>query len=522
MTKQSTRVLASPKQRRGGITTDEDVERVFKHLRKAKPEPADTNTNPWEVKPFRGIIRGTKYQSSLQHDIEVDIKNKMQLADYLDISKNHLLTLIYEDFPNGSPTSAKTLADRKVAQYNLTLCHKYLQKHYENPVTHDWGSGKSVDSMGQYLYMKYGQKDPALFTLEEFQQAKADPAFWGANGKLKPSELSHLKCIMKFAALQIKDSPLNRDRFQFVEQDEWYSAGLKNIGGKKDDYLQASDKLGQGSELERFVQAIDEIDTLVLYRLGLEGGGRISSQLLMGTKLPNGYICQPFWTLNKLAMFEPKVEGSKTGGKVTRFFVPETMAFFKRYVDEKGILGSWFNRFSTENQNYQSYSNSLKFAGLRAGIWNWKYQKKGQALAEGEKATSEGRLYKLVPVKNNKKGAIEYRKQWQYEGKMTTSHTVMKHTFVSNAGLHGFSLDNCSEQCGTDATTLKDWYHGTLDVGLQKVVMGERDFLPWKDWIHDFVEPLFTNRYNELKKQGKESIDLRTAAQEEMAMSEVE
>lgn len=518
----STRVIASPKQRRGEITTSEDLERVFKYLCKAKPEPANIDTNPWEVKTFKGIIRGDKYQSSLKHDIEVEIKNKMQLADYLNISKNTLLTLIYEDFPNGSPTNAKTLANAKVAEYNKTMCHEHLKKHYENPITHDWGSGKSVDAMGQYLYAKYDQKDPALFTLEEFQTAKNDPSFWGANGKLKPSELSHLKCIMKFAALQIKDSPLNQDRFQFVEQDEWYSAGLKNIGGKKDDWLQASDKLGQGSELERYVGGIEEIDTLVMHRLGLECGGRISSQLLMGTKLPNGYLCQPFWDMNKLTMFEPKVDGSKTGGKVTRYFVPETMAFFKRYLEDSKILGAWFKRFPTESQNYQSYSSSLKFAGLRASIWNWKYRKEGQALAEGEKVASDGRIYKLVPVKNNQKGTMDYRKEWQFVGKMTTSHTTMKHSFVSLAGLHGFSLDNCSEQCGTDATTLKDWYHGTLDVGLQKVVMGEKIYVPWLDWIRTFVEPLYTNRYNELMRKGKATVDLQVIAQEEAAVAEVE
>ncbi len=54
------------------------------------------------------------------------------------------------------------------------------------------------------------------------------------------------------------------------------TTGKKNIGGKKEDYLQEK-------ELEAYVDNINEIDTLVLYRLSLEGGGRISSQLLMGT-----------------------------------------------------------------------------------------------------------------------------------------------------------------------------------------------------------------------------------------------
>jgi len=511
----SSRQLASPKQRRGEITTDEDIRRVFSHLIRQNPNlPANPKTNPWKLKPFKGIIRGDKHQSSLQHNVEVAIRNGMQYADYLNIAKNTFLTLLYKDFPNGVPTRSKTLADSRVSEYQKTLCHQYLEKHYRNPKTGDWGNGRFVDSMGQNLYMMFGQKDPALFTLEEFQRAKNDPRFYDENGKLRPAPLSQIKCIMKFAALQIEDSPLSQRRFQFVEGDEWYSKGLKNIGGKKDDYL-------QDFELKAFVEHINEVDTLVLHRLGLEGGGRISSQLLMGKTLPNGYRCQPLWDLGLISMSEPKVEGSKTGGKIKRYFVPETMAFFQRYINDFNIVGAWFNRFSSEEQNYMSFSTSIKMAGLRAGIWRWKFAK-GQALAEGEKTAPNGQIYKLETMCNNRTGKVTYRKRWQYEGKLTTSHTTMKHTFVSLAGLHGFSLDNCSEQCGTEPSTIRDYYHGTLGIDLQKVVMGERTFVPWRDWIRDFINPLYTNRYNELRSKGKATVDMSVLAKEEAAMAEIE
>ena len=41
-----------------------------------------------------------------------------------------------------------------------------------------------------------------------------------------------------------------------------------------------------------------------------------------------------------IAMFEPKVEESKIGGKVKRYFVPETMTFFKRYIMDFNITGA--------------------------------------------------------------------------------------------------------------------------------------------------------------------------------------
>lgn len=514
----SNRQLASAKQRRGDaatIVTDEGIRRIFNHFTKAKTEPANSKTNPWQfVKPFKGVIRGDKHNSELPHGVEVEIRNGSQYADLLNIAKNTLLTLIYRDFPNGTPSGSKTLADAKVAEYQKTLCHQYLKKHYENAVTGDWGSGKPVDAMGQNLYMMFEQRDPALFTFEQFQQAKNDPRFFDAQGKIKFAPLSQIRCIMQFAALQIDDSPLSQKRFHFLKGDEWDTRGKKNIGGKKDDYLQEH-------ELTAYVNSINEIDTLVLHRLSLEGGGRISSQLLMGSTLPNGYRCQALWDMNSISMMEPKVEGSKSGGKVKRYFVPETTQFFKKYVDDFHIVGSWFSRYPSEQHNYLSYSSSIKYAGLRAGIWRWRFGKAG-ALAEGEKLASNGQVYKLKAFNDNKKGTVRYQKDWQYEGKMTTTHTVGKHTFVSLAGLHGLSLDDCSEQCGTDPTTIRDFYHGTLGDKLRAVILGEKTCELWKDWIHRFVNPLYTKRYNELMRQQNGGVNMQVIAKVEAVMAEVE
>jgi len=320
---------------------------------------------------------------------------------------------------------------------------------------------------------------------------------------------------MQFTALQVEGSPMVERRFQFFEGDEWDTTGKKNIGGKKDDYLQEQ-------ELKAFVENINEIDTLVLHRLGLEGGGRISSQLLMGKTLPNGYRCQAVWSQNKITMFEPKVEGSKTGGRATRYFTPITMQFFKRYVDDFNLMGAWFQRFPSEDGNYQSFSASIKAAGLRGGIWRFKKAKQGEQLPEGEKLAPNGHVYRLKPMNDTKKGIVTYRKQWLTEGKMTTSHTVMKHTFVSLAGLHGLSLDDCAEQCGTDPTTIKDFYHGTLGDKLRNAILGEQTFESWQKWITRFVDPLYTKRYNELMNKGKTTFDVKSAVQEAKIMAEVE
>ena len=221
-------------------------------------------------------------------------------------------------------------------------------------------------------------------------------------------------------------------------------------------------------------------------------------------------------------MYEPKVSERAGGGKVKRRFVPETMAFLKRYVTDMDIKGRWFSRYPSEQHNYESFARSLRLAGLRAGIWRYKMAKKGEQLAEGEKLAPDGRVYRLTSWNNTKKGTVEYQKEWATEGKMTTSHTVMKHTGVSLGGLHGLSLENCSQQSGTDSSTLKQFYHGTLGVDLEKAIMGERDYIPWRKWIQDTIEPLYTERYNQLMEQlhGK-AVDMSVIVLEENVMPEV-
>ena len=155
---------------------------------------------------------------------------------------------------------------------------------------------------------------------------------------------------------------------------------------------------------------------------------------------------------------------------------------------------------------------SIKLAGLRAGLWRFKTAQKGQTLSEGEHLAPDGRVYRLKASSNNQKGTVDQHKQWITEGKMTTTHTVGKHTFVSLAGLHDLSLDDCAEQCGTDPTTIRDFYHGTLGDKLRGAILGEKKGEPWQDWIKRVIDPLYTKRYNELMSKGKTSVDLKILA----------
>jgi dihydrofolate reductase len=84
-------------------------------------------------------------------------------------------------------------------------------------------------------------------------------------------------------------------------------------------------------------------------------------------------------------------------------------------------------------------------------------------------------------------------------------------------------LENCAQQKRHRCGTLKDWYHGTLGVDLENVVMGGRTFQPWREWIQKVIDPLYNNRYNELMRQLQcKAVDMQVIALEEDAMPEVE
>jgi hypothetical protein len=498
--------LASAKQRRGELKDPKIFEKIFERLEKVNGK--------WKVKPFQAIIRGNKHNSTLPHDVPVMIERLAQLADLFNIGVRSLDGIL-DEHPNGLEDTIRKrgMADAHAAEYNITNCHRLLLKHYTKDGTRPpTDAFRQVDGLAQLLYLIFNRTDPALLTIDQFRQAKKDVRFFDETGEITYGNLSRIRCIIQFAAMELDGSPLKTSYFRFVKGDEWDMTGKKNIGGKKDDYLFEE-------QLKLYVQSINEIDTLVMDRLALEGGGRLSSNVLMGKSNVDGrgYDCQlldaPVYACT---MYEPKVKKSKTGGKVTRYFSPLTIAFFKRYIRDYGVVGGWFSRTK------DSYAASLKMAGYRAGLWRFKRAKAGEPLEPNEKTmastkASDGTMLVCVQKAINRSTSVKQQIYYRpvVEGKLTTSHTVGKHTFVSLAGLHGFSLENCAQQCGTDAGTVAAWYHGTLGIDLQKVIMGVRQYVPWNEWIRDTIDPLYTERYNELRRQQHGGIDMQAIGQDE-------
>ncbi len=200
---------------------------------------------------------------------------------------------------------------------------------------------------------------------------------------------------------------------------------------------------------QQFIEVINAIqypDTLIMFNLGIQCGGRFSS--FKGTKhkgrIKGGLKPEDIMYANStIKMYE-----SKTEDIVEREFLGPTLENLRRYImhfDFKGGQYIFPNTLAMINDD-------LKQAGEKARI-----------------------PFDL------------------------TTHVGMKHTFASFAANHGVSLEIISLQTGTDPGTLLKFYAG---IGRKKVrheLLGE----PYKepDWHVSMLklQPIIAARFNQIK-----------------------
>jgi hypothetical protein len=395
-----------------------------------------------------GTIRISKSEleklfSILKRDQKGSWKRKTEASKATGFSRP-TIDKILRLYPQGMPQKPKLTQPQFVDKYEETLCHKKIVQAYTDRATGKLSSqGGRTDRFGLDLYLMFGQKDPCTLDLKQFLQAKDDPRFMDKKtGTIAFSELVALRTIMVFAGLDPK-------RYS----KEFTTKGTKRPPQKKGWYLEEG-------ELLRFIYGINEIETLVFCRIGIESGGRFSST----TEITTDKIA---FDMNMIEMFEPKVSSTEE-----RYFVPCTMEFIRQYIREKAIIGKLFR------QSYESLSDKILEAGQRAGLFRFTGE------YEEREIRSKGKRIKSRVKK--------------HEGKLTSTH-LLKHTFVSLSSMHGFGLDDVSEQTGTDPDTLKKFYLGVGKKKLKGIILGKIEYVPWHEWIRDTLHPHWQKRYMQLK-----------------------
>jgi hypothetical protein len=369
-------------------------------------------------------------------------KRKAEAARVLGRSRQTIDTWLGEKYAV-MPEKPKLVEPKFVQDYKETECHKKVLQRYTDKRTGKLTEqGEKIDRMGLDLYVLFGQKDPATFSIDHFRKAWEDPIFLDRKtGLIDFNKASPMRVVMTFAGIDPKGYP------------EFTTKGLKREPAKRGWYL-------EDAELFQFIHGIQEIDTLVFARIGFESGGRFSSTVMVSTDKIK-------YDLGLIEMYEPKVKQFEE-----RYFTDCTMRFIKQYVSDFNIVGRLFR------WDYQEANRRLLRAGLKAGLFRYTGQ------------------YEEKRIKI--KGKWETLKFPLHEGKKTTTH-LLKHTFVSLASMHGFGLDDVSEQTGTDASTLKKFYLGVGKKKLLGLIRGKIEYIPWNEWIEKHVHPHWVQRYNELK-----------------------
>lgn len=372
-------------------------------------------------------------------------KGKTEASRQTGISRPTIDKVLVK-FPRGLPetlSKSKQITPQFVDKYEKSATHQKLLASYTDRATGKLSDhGAVIDSMGLELYLMFKQTDPLTLDLKDFLQAWNDPMFVDRKtGTIAFGKASSIRVLMTFAGI-------DPNRYK-----EFTTKGIKREPQQKSWYLEES-------ELLKYIYGINEVDTLTFARLGFEAGGRFSSTVLTSTD-------KIAFELGMIEMREPKV------GKIEeRYFCVATMDFIRQYIQDFNIIGKLFR------WDYSEAEKRLLAAGQRAGLFRY----------TGQYETREVRL----------KGKFEKRRLAVFEGKKTSSH-LLKHTFVSLASLHGFGLDDVSEQTGTDPSTLKKFYLGVGKKKLKGLIQGKIDYVPWNDWITKTLDPHWRTRYNQLK-----------------------
>lgn len=262
-----------------------------------------------------------------------------------------------------------------------------------------------------------------------------EPIFWGRsewqkvwnNPDFEDPQTRHIQFNM---SVRLRGVMKALGKHEFTDE---FLTKKREKGQKRQNYLEDEDVV------KMILLGILEVDTLLIFYIGITAGARISSLIATLPEKVN-------YEIKAISMFEKKMVG-KGKAWVLRFFQPETLSLLKRFIIDFGIK---------PNER----------------IFRW------------TEATYNSRL-----VKAGEKAGTRIK---------VTSH-VLKHTFVSQASKRGVSLDTVSEQTGTDPTTLMEYYMATNVPKIRKELLGEiYDVEPFGVWVKK-IHPIFEKRYTELK-----------------------
>jgi len=305
---------------------------------------------------------------------------------------------------------------------------KYIAEWETSPTVRDFTeSKKNIEKLGQYLstgreaWKILNKKDPTTWDIEDYKTLWKHERFKDPEtGRIRFAHAVAIRQWMVFA----KYIDLTKDPY-------FTTKGLKRAPGRKLTHWIQSEK-----QFIDVINAIQYPDTLMMFNIGIQCGGRHSSLRLIKPE-------DIMYANSTIKMFEPK-----TKDMVERIFLKPTLENLRRYImhfDFKGGQRIFPNSITNINED-------LKQAGEKARI-----------------------PFDL------------------------TSHVGMKHTFASFAANRGVSLEIISLQTGTDPGTLMKFYAGIGQGKIRHELLGEPYREPDWHEVMIKLQPIIAARFNQIK-----------------------
>lgn len=268
-------------------------------------------------------------------------KGKAEASRRLGISRP-TIDKILSTYPEGVPAKAKKMTPKYFEDFKLTeIAQKIKEFYWDAGLNGITDRGRNVWRIAREAFKLRGGKDPIYFDEEDYK------LFWGTpdkrphpdfvdpqTNKLEYAKGSALKMMMKFS----KRGDLHGDP-------KFSTKGLRREAGQKKQWYLSTD------QIVSIIGVIREVDTLLLFLLGILFGGRFSALSKIKRKDVD-------YEAQVLDLYEPKVR--KTVEKVLP--VRSIADLLRVYVDDfniKGLLFKW---------KIGVYNRRLKKAGKDANM----------------------------------------------------------------------------------------------------------------------------------------------------------
>jgi integrase len=356
---------------------------------------------------------------------------------------------ILEHYKKKAPEKPKAGTPSYFEEFKSTESAKrIIELYYDREIKGLNSTGTAYWYALREAWKARNKKDPLTFDLADYL------FFWGTRDQAPyPPFVDPMTNKISFGKAVALRFSMTRGRAKDLVNDPRFTTlGLKRDPQKKHFYLEEPEMIGVCNHLPT-------PDSVVLEYGGILMGGRFSSlggtknRKHLGLKVGDIHRQSGFLTLKEI----------KVGETVEKDLFDFTLEFLWQYIIDYGIA--------------DNKPEVIKRTGAAGKLFSWDLDEYNEIFTAASKEAG-------LP-----------------ENKYMTSH-MLKHTCITQMGLHGIDIDVISDYVGTDAGTIMKFYRGGGRDKIRSQILDlPRKQETWKQFVQR-IHPYFVARYRYLKEHG--------------------